>query len=87
MRVLEKSLAERRRRKLLGALVGSYISTGSPVPSSRVLARSRLSISPATVRGVMAQLDKLGFTMQPHTSAGRIPTQKGFKAFVESFTS
>jgi heat-inducible transcriptional repressor len=84
VRVLEKSLAERRRKKLLGALVGSYISTGSPVPSSRVLARSRLSISPATVRSVMAQLDKLGFTTQPHTSAGRIPTQKGFRSFVES---
>jgi heat-inducible transcriptional repressor len=84
MRVLAKSLAERRRMKVLDALVRTYISTGSPVPSSRVLARSRLDVSPATVRSVMAQLDELGFTVQPHTSAGRIPTQKGFKAFVES---
>ncbi len=84
MRVLEESLAERRRKKILGALVSTYISTGEPVASSRVLARARLDLSPATVRSVMGQLDKLGLTVQPHTSAGRIPTQKGFKAFVES---
>ena len=70
--------------RILNALVKTYIATGSPVPSARVLTRSRLDLSPATVRSVMAQLDKLGFTVQPHTSAGRIPTQKGFKAFVES---
>ncbi len=84
MRVLEKSLAERRKMRILRALVSTYISTGSPVPSSRVVARSRLDLSPATVRSVMAQLDRLGFTVQPHISAGRIPTQKGFRAFVES---
>jgi len=84
MRVLDKSAAERRRSRILNALVSTYISTGAPVPSSRVVARSRLDLSPATVRNVMAQLDKLGLTVQPHTSAGRIPTQKGFRAFVES---
>jgi len=84
MRVLEESLAERRRKKILSALVSAYISTGEPVASSRVLARARLDLSPATVRSVMGQLDRLGLTVQPHTSAGRIPTQKGFRAFVES---
>ncbi len=72
--------------KVLVALVKTYISTGSPVPSSRVLARSRLDLSPATVRSVIAQLDNLGFTVQPHTSSGRIPTKKGFRAFVESLS-
>jgi len=84
MRILEKSVAERRRMKILNALVSTYISTGSPVPSSRVLAKSRLDLSPATVRSVMAALDELGLTVQPHASAGRIPTHRGFRAFVES---
>jgi heat-inducible transcriptional repressor len=84
MRVLDKNAAERRRSRILHALVSTYISTGAPVPSSRVLARSRLDLSPATVRTVMAQLDELGLTVQPHTSAGRIPTQEGLRAFVES---
>ncbi len=84
MRILDESLAERRRKKVLSALVSTYISTGEPVASSRVLSRSRLDLSPATVRAVIAQLDSLGLTIQPHTSAGRIPTQKGLRAFVES---
>lgn len=85
MRVLEKSLADQRRTRILNALVSIYISTGSPVSSSRALARSRLELSPATVRSVMGELDELGFTVQPHTSAGRIPTQKGFRMFVDSW--
>jgi heat-inducible transcriptional repressor len=84
MRTLNKNVAEQRKNKILNALVSTYISTGDPVPSSRVVARSRLGLSPATIRTVIAQLDEQGLTLQPHTSAGRIPTPEGFKAFVQS---
>lgn len=84
MRILNKNSAERRKNKILNALVTTYISTGDPVASSRVVARSRLGLSPATIRNVIAQLDEQGLTLQPHTSAGRIPTPEGFKAFVQS---
>ena len=84
MRILDKDSAERRKTKILNALVTTYISTGAPVASSRVVARTRLGLSAATIRTVITQLDEEGLTVQPHTSAGRIPTPEGFKAFVQS---
>lgn len=75
-------LSERSRR-LLAALVREYIEAGEPV-SSQVLAReSGLGVSPATVRNVLAQLEELGYVRQPHTSAGRVPTDRGYRLFVD----
>src|ERR671925_2351704 len=72
-----------RSRILLATLVREYIETGEPV-SSQVLAReSGLGVSSATVRNVLAQLEDAGFVHQPHTSAGRVPTDRGYRVFVD----
>src|SRR5689334_3837072 len=72
-----------RSRRLLATLVREYIETGEPV-SSQVLARaSRLGVSSATVRNVLAQLEDAGYVHQPHTSAGRVPTDRGYRVFVD----
>src|ERR671920_594048 len=72
-----------RSRRLLATLVREYIETGEAV-SSQVLAReSSLGVSSATVRNVLAQLEESGFVYQPHTSAGRVPTDRGYRFFVD----
>jgi len=72
-----------RSRRLLATLVREYIDSGEPV-SSQVLARaSGLGVSSATVRNVLAQLEDLGYVHQPHTSAGRVPTDRGYRVFVD----
>src|SRR4051812_38619519 len=72
-----------RSRRLLAALVRQYVATGEPV-SSQVLAReSGLQVSSATVRNMYAQLEADGFVHQPHTSAGRVPTDLGYRVFVD----
>lgn len=73
-----------RAAALLRLLVDRYIQDGQPV-GSRTLARAGgLSLSPATIRNVMADLDELGLVASPHTSAGRIPTQRGYRYFVDA---
>lgn len=73
-----------RSQHLLRTLIESYIQQGQPV-GSRCLARdSGLDVSPATVRNVMAELEELGLIVSPHTSAGRVPTAKGYRVFVDS---
>lgn len=72
-----------RAAELLKLLVERYIQDGQPV-GSRTLARAGgLDLSPATIRNVMADLDDLGFVVSPHTSAGRIPTSRGYRYFVD----
>src|SRR6187399_347725 len=72
-----------RARRLLATLVREYIETGEPV-SSQVLAReSGLGVSSATVRNVLAQLEEGGYVHQPHTSAGRVPTDRAYRVFVD----
>jgi heat-inducible transcriptional repressor len=72
-----------RAQRLLATLVCRYIETGEPV-ASQVLAReSGLGLSPATVRHVVAQLEEAGYLHQPHTSAGRVPTDRGYRLFVD----
>jgi heat-inducible transcriptional repressor len=73
-----------RAQALLKVLVERYIADGQPV-GSRALSRfSSLELSPATVRNVMADLEEMGFVASPHTSAGRVPTQKGYRFFVDT---
>lgn len=73
-----------RAQQLLRALIESYIREGQPV-GSRVLSREcGLNLSSATIRNVMADLEELGFVTSPHTSAGRIPTDKGYRFFVDT---
>jgi heat-inducible transcriptional repressor len=74
-------LSERSRR-VLAALVRDYIATGEPVPSSRLVSAAGLGVSSATVRSILARLEEEGFVQQPHTSAGRIPTDRGYRFYV-----
>src|SRR4051812_39979532 len=72
-----------RSRRLLATLVREYIETGEPV-SSQVLAReSDLGVSSATIRNALAQLEDAGYVHQPHTSAGRVPTDRAYRVFVD----
>jgi heat-inducible transcriptional repressor len=73
-----------RAQQLLKALIENYIRDGQPVGSRTLSRDSGLSLSSATIRNVMADLEDLGFVASPHTSAGRIPTDKGYRFFVDT---
>ena len=75
-----------RKAEILRAVVEEYIDTAQPVGSSRIVQRGRLNVSPATVRNELAVLEREGFLVQPHTSAGRVPTEKGYRFFVDAIT-
>lgn len=76
---------EQRLQDLLRWVVEDYIATGEPVASQYVVTEHRLDISPATVRNWFGELEELGCLMQPHTSGGRVPTEKGFQEYVDTF--
>jgi heat-inducible transcriptional repressor len=73
-----------RSRNLLKTLIERYIAEGQPVGSRALSKFSGLDLSPATIRNVMADLEEMGLVASPHTSAGRIPTPKGYRLFVDS---
>ena len=73
-----------RARLLLKALVERYIAEGQPVGSRTLSKASGLELSPATIRNVMSDLEELGLIVSPHTSAGRIPTARGYRLFVDT---
>jgi heat-inducible transcriptional repressor len=79
-------MLDERKAAILKAVVEEYISTALPVGSSSVVRATHLAVSPATVRNEMAVLERDGFLDQPHTSAGRIPTDKGYRFFVDHLT-
>ena len=72
-----------RSKRLLTALILEYISSGEPVASSVLVTAAGLGISSATVRSILARLEVEGFVQQPHTSAGRIPTDRGYRFYVD----
>ncbi|ACY15083.1 heat-inducible transcriptional repressor HrcA [Haliangium ochraceum] len=74
----------RRAQKILQAVVKEYLQSGEAVGSRTVTRRHEIGLSPATVRNVMADLEELGLLEQPHTSAGRVPTERGLRFFVDS---
>ena len=73
-----------RSQNILEAIVEDYIQTAEPVGSRAITKRHAFNLSPATIRNVMADLEEMGFLASPHTSAGRIPTAKGYQYYVES---
>ncbi len=75
---------EPRAQHLLKTLIERYVTEGQPVGSRALSRHSGLDLSPATVRNVMADLEEMGFIASPHTSAGRVPTAKGYRFFVDS---
>ncbi len=74
---------DKRSKRVLAALVREYISSGEPVPSSLLVGAAGLGVSSATVRSILARLEDEGFVQQPHTSAGRIPTDRGYRFYVD----
>ncbi|MCG7407878.1 heat-inducible transcriptional repressor HrcA [Paenibacillus sp. ACRRX] len=72
-----------RQRLILTAIVDDYISSAEPVGSRSISKRGDVAFSPATIRNEMADLEELGYLEQPHTSAGRIPSQKGYRYYVD----
>jgi len=76
---------DQRLLDLLRLVVEDYVATGEAVGSQRLVEEYRLEVSPATIRNWFADLEELGCLMQPHTSGGRIPTEKGFQAYVDAF--
>ncbi len=77
-------MLDERARTLLKALIEHYVVDGQPVGSRALSRLSGLELSPATIRNVMADLEDLGFISSPHTSAGRIPTPRGYRFFVDT---
>ncbi|MFL6023655.1 MAG: heat-inducible transcriptional repressor HrcA [Marmoricola sp.] len=80
-------MVEERKLAVLRAIVEDYVATQEPVGSKTLVERHKLGVSPATVRNDMAALEDEGLIAQPHTSAGRIPTDKGYRFFVDRLTT
>jgi heat-inducible transcriptional repressor len=76
-----------RTKKVLQAVIDSYIQTGSPIGSTLLAKTYNFSLSSATLRNIMAELEELGFLTHPHTSAGRVPTDKGYRYYIDSLIS
>ena len=80
-------MLDERKTAILSAVVQEYIATAQPVGSSHVVDAPGVGVSSATVRNELAHLEQEGFVVQPHTSAGRIPTDKGYRYFVDNLTT
>ena len=78
------NMLDERAKFLLKTLVERYIADGQPVASRTLSKTSGIELSPATIRNVMADLEDLGLITSPHTSAGRIPTSRGYRLFVDT---
>jgi heat-inducible transcriptional repressor len=81
------ALQERRNRQILADLVRAYIETGEPVSSRAISKRYEETLSTATIRNVMADLEDGGLLYQPHTSAGRVPTAAAYRFFAQEIAS
>ncbi len=75
---------DERKRKILLAVIRNYLETGEPVGSRTISKYTDLNLSPATIRNEMADLEEMGYIQQPHTSAGRIPTDQGYRFYVDA---
>ena len=80
-------MQEERRLAVLRAIVEDYVATEEPVGSKTLVERHGLNVSPATIRNDMAALEEEGYLAQPHTSAGRVPTDKGYRLFVDRLST
>jgi len=84
MRLIHPTTQETRKKKLLQAAIYHYVRTGKPVGSQVIVDKYNFGMSSATVRNMLVELEKEGFLQQPHTSAGRLPTDKGYRFYVDS---
>jgi len=78
---------DQRHQTALSCLVQEYIASGQPVSSNSLAAKTKLNLSPATIRSVMQDLCDEGYIYQPHTSAGRIPTDRGYRYYINHLSS
>lgn len=87
MRVLTRGVLvtymDERKRRILQAIIDDYIDTAEPIGSRTIARKHELGLSSATIRNEMADLEEMGFLSQPHTSAGRIPSDKGYRLYVD----
>ncbi|MBS6961917.1 MAG: heat-inducible transcription repressor HrcA, partial [Roseburia sp.] len=80
---MEELELDERKTKILNAIIRNYLETGEPVGSRTISKYTDLNLSSATIRNEMADLEELGYILQPHTSAGRIPSDKGYRFYVD----
>ncbi|MDR3071732.1 MAG: heat-inducible transcriptional repressor HrcA [Endomicrobium sp.] len=83
MRRVVLDVLKERKAKILSAVIHHYIKTGKPVGSDVLIGQYNISLSAATVRNLMADLEREGYLTHPHTSAGRVPTDKGYRSYVD----
>jgi transcriptional regulator of heat shock response len=76
-------MSEERKKRVLKAIIKHFVDTAEPVGSNTILVSYQFHVSPATIRNDMMSLEKNGYIFQPHTSAGRVPTDKGYRLFVD----
>src|ERR1700760_3967255 len=76
-------LLSQRQRDILRLVVEEYVATRQPVGSKGLVERAALGVSPSTVRNELAELERLGLLTHPHTSAGRVPTEAGYRVYVD----
>src|SRR4030043_595586 len=80
-------MLDERSKKVLCAVIQNYINPPDPVGSRTVAKKYSFGLSAATIRNIMADLEEMGFLSHPHTSAGRVPTDRGYRFYVDSFSS
>ncbi len=78
---------DERNKKVLQAVIDSYVASGYPIGSSVLVKRYDFGVSSATLRNIMAELEEMGYLTHPHTSAGRIPTDRGYRYYIDSLIS
>jgi heat-inducible transcriptional repressor len=82
-----QTLLSERQRDLLQHVVEEYVATGQPVGSRTLVERAALTVSPSTVRNELSELERIGLLTHPHTSAGRVPTERGYRVYVDELLS
>ena len=80
----QTTVLDERKEKILKAIISNYLETGEPVGSRTISKYTDLNLSSATIRNEMSDLEEMGYIIQPHTSAGRIPTDKGYRFYVDA---
>ena len=80
----DNKIPSRRAKDILSVIINKYIAEGMPIGSKNLSMSDQIDLSPASIRNVMSDLENLGFIASPHTSAGRIPTSKGYRFFIDS---
>jgi heat-inducible transcriptional repressor len=86
MRVLKPEIAQDRKEKILNWVVYNYVSTGKPVSSDIIASKGGFNVSSATIRSILKELEETGYLFQTHTSGGRIPSDKGYRLYVDNIT-